>query len=58
MQAGNFILDEASRQWLNNLRDRLARQRANQQTVEQCFGAMDDLYKLAFEVKYILYKIS
>ena len=54
MHPGDFILDEAAQQWLDNLKDRLARQRGDQQTVERCYRAMDDLHKFALEVKYII----
>ena len=54
MHPGDFILDEAAQQWLDNLKDRLARQRGDQQTVERCYRAIDDLHKFALEVKYII----
>ena len=49
--AGDFVLSDLSKQWLDQHKNRLARLRSNPRLVAGYYKAMDDLYKFAFEVK-------
>ncbi|MAF41370.1 MAG: hypothetical protein CL859_05875 [Cyanobium sp. ARS6] len=48
---GDFVLDEAAKQWLSHHKSCLARQRSDQELVAKYYKSMDDLYKYAKEVK-------
>ena len=50
LNAGDFVLSEESKQWLDQHKERLARLRADQRLVNTYFKALDDLHKFAFEV--------
>ena len=50
MLKGEFELDIGPRNWLENHRDGLARQRQNQPMVETYFRALDDLFRASEEV--------
>ena len=62
LNAGDFVLSEESKQWLDQHKERLARLRADQRLVNTYFKALDVLHKFAFEVntyhnyeKYIMW---
>lgn len=48
---GDFVLDEAAKQWLSHHKSCLARQKTNQNLIEKYYKSMDELYKHAKEVK-------
>ena len=57
--AGDFVLSEESKQWLDQHKERLARLRSDQRLVTAYFKALDDLHKHAFEVNiYYNYNIT
>ena len=50
MTAGDFVLDNAAKLWLEHHKESLARLRTNPELVENLYKELDNLYRLAQEV--------
>lgn len=48
--SGDFVMEETSKEWLANHKERIERERQNPQLIQNYYKALDDLYRFAKHV--------